>query len=412
VGKGAEKELSPARARDTLRFFYDTMLDYYRRIATKLDQLGYRGLLTGSNHWTEHPLDLKLNAELGFVDRHAYWSHPEGGWGYSTSIRWNPSPMVKDPNLGIVNSLARRRVRGLPYTCSEWQTSAPNDTRQEGLILVASYAALQGSHPLQFAMSHDIKRAIDKPQAIESNFDVIEQPTALGAWPAAALLFHRGDVRPSEIEAYLKIDAQAAFSPGAVFNPPAQLGLIARTGVEFAGGQSTAALEKLRAQHTQGDWVRSSTGELRHNAVAGQFRLDTPRSQGFIGFKPDKPIELGDVTVTLGSPFAVVVVTSLDDQPIASSKHWLVTALGNAVNTGMKLAPSGNQLADPGKAPVLIEPIAGSVVLHKVQADAHHAYALDAAGARRQEIELTEGERGAVLELSAQHRTMHYEIVE
>ena len=129
--------------------------------------------------------------------------------------------------------------------------------------------------------------------------------------------------------------------------------------------------------------------------------------------RPDKPIELGDVTITLKSPFAVVVVSSLDDQPIASSKHWLVTALGNAVNTGMKLAPSGNQLADPGKAPVLIEPIAGRVALRELDAGGGglRGYALDAAGARRQEVELTERGGGAVLELSAKHRTMHYEVV-
>jgi hypothetical protein len=106
----------------------------------------------------------------------------------------------------------------------------------------------------------------------------------------------------------------------------------------------------------------------------------------------------------------VVVVTSLDDQPIASSKHWLVTALGNAVNTGMKLGPSRNEIADPGKAPVLVEPIVGSVTLGKAKAGAK-AYALDAAGGRRQQIELGESGGAQVLELSAKHRTMHYEIV-
>jgi hypothetical protein len=413
VGKGAEKELSPARAADTLRFFYDTMLGYYRKIGAKLKSLGYRGLIAGSNHWTDHPLDLKLNAELDFVDRHAYWSHPEGGWGYKTSISWDPSPMVKDMNLGIIGSLARRRVRGLPYSCSEWQTAAPNDTRQEGLLLVASIASLQGWSPLQFAFSHQRDKSVDSPGALESNFDVIEQPAMLGAWPAAALLFHRGDVRPSEVDAYLKVARESLTAPGASLSPPPQLALVARTGVDFRGGQPLAALEALRAKHVEGDWVRSNTGEIRHNAKLGLFEIDTPRTQGFVGFKSDSPVELGNASIVLKSPFAVVAVTSLDDQPIASSEHWLVTALGNAVNSGMKLDPSGNRLADPGHSPVLVEPIAGSVTLKKLVGSGAglHAYALDAAGGRAKEIGLTATSDGATLELSADHRTMHYEVV-
>ena len=413
VGKGGDKQLSPARAADTLRFFYDTALAYYRKISAKLEQVGYRGLIAGSNHWTDHPLDLLVNAEFGFIDRHAYWSHPQGGWGYSTGISWDPSPMVKDKNLGVVGSLARRRVRGLPYSCSEWQTSAPNDYRQEGLLLVASYAALQGSHPLQFAISHALEKSVDKPSLIESNFDVIEQPAGLGAWPAAALLFHRGDVRLSEVEAYLRVERQGLFAPGVLVNPPAQLGLIARTGIAFDGGQSAAGLEALRAKYVEGDWVRSSTGELRHNASIGRFEVDTPRTQGIVSFQSDAAIDLGNVSILLQSPFAVVVLSSLDDQPISSSKRWLVTALGNAVNTGMKLDPSGNRLADRGTAPVLVEPIIGKITLKKLAGGSAglKAYALDAAGGRAKEIPLAKTSDGAVLELSAEHRTMHYEIV-
>ena len=413
VGKGQDKELSSARAADTLRFFYDTALGYYQQIGATLRQVGYRGLIAGSNHWTDHPLDLLVNAELGFIDRHAYWSHPQGGWGYSTAISWDPSPMVKDKNLGVVGSLARRRVRGLPYSCSEWQTSAPNDYRQEGLLLVASYAALQGSHPLQFAISHQLEKSVDKPGLLESNFDVIEQPAGLGAWPAAALLFHRGDVRPSEVEAYLKVERQGLFAPGVLVNPPAQLGLIARTGIDFDGGQPAAALEALRSKHVQGDWVRSSTGELRHNAKIGRFEVDTPRTQGVVAFQSDAAIELGNVSILLRSPFAVVVLSSLSDQRIGKSKRLLVTALGNAVNTGMKLDPSGNRLADRGRAPVLVEPILGKVTLKKLAEGGAglKAYALDAAGGRAKKVPLSATSDGAVLELSADHQTMHYEIV-
>ena len=62
---------------------------------------------------------------------------------------------------------------------------------------------------------------------------------------------------------------------------------------------------------------------------------------------------------------------------------------------------------------MLVEPIVGSVTLKKLAGGAAglKAYALDAAGGRAKQVALRETSDGAVLELSADHQTMHYEIV-
>jgi hypothetical protein len=278
--------------------------------------------------------------------------------------------------------------------------------------LVGAYAALQGYHPLQFAFSHDINKRAESPKTIASNFDIIEQPAELGAWPAVAALFHRGDVRPSELQAYLRVEKSSVFEPGARMNAPRQLGLIARTGIAFNDGLSTAELEALRAKYVRGTLVTSSTGELRHDAVAGRFEVDTPRSQGFVGVKPTSPVVLTNVQIQLDSPFAVVLVTSLDDAPIASSKHFLVTALGNAVNTGMALASNRSRLADAGRAPILVEPIIGRVLFKNLSGSIQgaHAYALDSNGERMAEVQLGAKEGTLDLPMTAANQTMHYEI--
>ncbi len=411
TGKALEKELSPARARDTLRFYHELVFGYYQRIEKVLRGLGYQGEYTGSNHWSEHPLDLAVNAEFDFVDRHAYWAHPEGGWGYKTEVGWDNSPMVKDPELGIIGSLARRRVKGLPYTASEWQTSAPNDYRHEGLLMMGAYSAFQGMSPIQFALSHDINRKVDQISTMTSNFDVLEQPTMLGAWPAVATLFHRGDVRPAQIEAYLSYDKEKGFEPGASFSYPAKMGLIARTGVDFGVGKTTAELDALRAKYVAGTRVVSSTGELRHDASLGRFEVDTPRTQGVVTFATEQPIELTQTKIELSSPFGVVIVTALDEEPVQLSRRLLVTALGNAVNTGMKLTTNKSGFVEVGRAPILVEPLRGKVsIVSSSQAKAH-CYPLELSGARKAEIPVVEGGGWLTLELSARHQTMHYEIV-
>ncbi len=411
TGMTAEKELTRNRAKDTLRFYYAAALSYYRRIEKHLRGLGYQGLFTGSNHWSEHPLDLRANSELDFVDRHAYWSHPHGGWGYKPEVTWDNAPMVKDPELGIIGSLARRRVKGLPYSTSEWQTSAPNDYRHEGLLLVGAYAAFQGFSPIQFALSHDVSKRVDSVATMTGNFDIIEQPTVLGAWPAVAALFHRGDVRPAALEGYLRYDKDAGFEPGANFDYPQKLGLIARTGVAFNAGQSKAELDAIRAKYVQGTRVTSSTGELRHDASIGRFEVDTPRTQGTVSFTTDQAIQLSGTKIELKSAFGVVIVTALDDQPIATSKRLLVTALGNAINSGMTLTSNRSGFITVGSSPILVEPIVGRVTIANQAAGAAHCYPLEASGMRKKEIPLPQQAGTLTLELAATNQTMHYEIV-
>lgn len=409
TGKQAEKDLSPARAKDTLSFLYDTELGFYKRIEKVVRGQGYQGLFTGSNHWTEHPLDFLANSKLDFTDRHAYWSHPNGGWGYKPEVTWENHPMVKDLELGNVGRLSRQRVKGMPYSTSEWQNSAPNDYRHEGLFILGAYAAYQGFSPIQFAVSHDVNNKIDSIDMLSSNFDIIQQPTMLGGWPAVSAMFHRGDVRPADVEGYLKLNEADGLLPAATFNAPKQLALIARTGIGFGAGQTKAELEALRAKHVQGTRVTSTTGQLRHDATVGRFELDTERTQGIVSFASESPVALSQTKIELKSPFGVIIVSSLTKDPIATSKHLLVTALGNAVNTGMQLTNNKTGFVNVGTGPILVEPILGKVTLLKSTGTAH-CFPLDASGQRKAEIPVESKDGALTLDLTAAHQTMHYEI--
>jgi complex I intermediate-associated protein 30 (CIA30) len=406
------QRLRSARAADTMRFYFDTTLAYYRRMHAKLKSLGYRGLITGSNHWLETPIDLYANSRLDFVDRHAYWSHPNGGWGYSSSISWNPDSMLRDTGLGVVGSLATRRVKGLPYTASEWQTSAPNDYREEGVLVVGAYAALANFSPLEFAFSHESSKRPDQVDRMSNNFDLIEQPSMLGAWPAVSLLFHRHDVAESKQDAVLKIDEASVFSPTFHGGLPKELARLGKTGVGFGEGQSLDQLQRLSSIEIKDGVARADGGELIHDATRGTLLIDTARSQAFAGFKPEPPIKLTNLQLSLESAFAVVIVTALDDQPIAASKRILVSALGNAINSGMTLGPGRNRLENAGAPPVLVEPIVGRLALLGLRGkERSTVYALGPNGERDHQVQASGNGDGLSFGLSSQHRTLHYEIV-
>ena len=62
--------------------------------------------------------------------------------------------------------------------------------------------------------------------------------------------------------------------------------------------------------------------------------------------------------------FAVIVASSVDAEPIASSKRLLVTVIGRVEPTGFRLGRSiQREVADPGRPPLLQEPVFARVVM-------------------------------------------------
>jgi hypothetical protein len=66
-------------------------------------------------------------------------------------------------------------------------------------------------------------------------------------------------------------------------------------------------------------------------------------------------IELDGVKIKTETDFAVVALSSLNDNPIEHSDNILLTTVGRAKNTGAEF--EGNKMINYGTAPILIEVI-------------------------------------------------------
>ena len=85
----------------------------------------------------------------------------------------------------------------------------------------------------------------------------------------------------------------------------------------------------------------------------------------------------------IGNDFATIVLTSLDDKPLARSDKMLLTAGSRVANTDQKWndAHSGLGRGGQGHSPTLIEPVTGTVTLRAIAgATAVSAAALDGSG--------------------------------
>ena len=401
----AWKALSPRRVRDERRFTYDLQAAYYADMAAQARKAGYRGLITGSNHWTGDPADLLANAQWDFVDRHAYYAHPQGGWGYSTAIRWEPAPMIKQAGLGIVAELAQRRVKGKPFFATEWQCAAPNDFRADAVLDMGVACAYQDWSAIQFAFRHSSQADLTGFKGpLDNNFDVANQPAQLGLWPAASLLALRGDLKPASGERYAPLCASAALEPGCQLLAPGRGVLLARCGVDFSGGSPAPAA--LAA----GGWTGAEGAPLRHDPQRGLLLIDTPGTQAIVGFGQGAAEHPSRLQAKLDNAYAVLVAQALDTADLSTARRVLVTAVANAVNEGMALSPSGDQLAVVGGPAVLVEPVTGRVQLALPQAAAATVWALDPSGRRRHPVtsRLADGRLG--WDLTAADQAMHYEV--
>ena len=269
--------------------------------------------MTGSNHWTDIPADLYANAQMDYIDRHNYWANPEGGYGYSPSVTYDPRSMMRDSQGNLLNPLGRKRVLGMPYIVTEWQSAAPNDYREEAELVMATACDLQGWSALEFAFSHS--DSFDG--ALDNNFNVDNQPAQMALWPATALLFHRQDVKESRTTAWQPLTDEEALDPEAAYTLPPLLSWMRKTGVKFTG--TSHAPSRFRGpperRHENQEGVQLHEGShlrLRPGPADRGFAPDA----GFSGFAPGAPLTLSGLSVDLKNNYGVVLVQSLNAKPI------------------------------------------------------------------------------------------------
>ena len=84
--------------------------------------------------------------------------------------------------------------------------------------------------------------------------------------------------------------------------------------------------------------MRSATGELTWDFGKGVVTLNSPRTQGAVGFLSKAGrVELKDVVIGSANDFGAVIVTSLDEKPLASSRRALSQAMTEEKHFGWKV---------------------------------------------------------------------------
>ena len=399
---------SVERETDCRLFMAALQSEYFSEIRDHVRSLGCTAPVTGSNHWTTDPLDFHSNAaSTDFIDRHAYWAHPavDNGWGIE-QILFNPNSSLKSGTGGLMESIIARRVAGKPFTLTEWNVSSTNEFRADAQLYMPAYASMHGWNLFQFL--YNMNRGLAEPKRIGSAFDLERDVLQQNMWPATAVMFHRGDVRKSEHRFCETLPLSEAATPRGKRIDARKLareGLRSGAGIRIADPSSPASVSS-RPAGGEGDSFASETGELFWNS-RGLFRIDTPCTQAFAGFVPNETVRCRDTEFRTSNDFAVVIMTSRDNQPLASSGRILMTTVARCWNTGMKYARLRNRISAQGTAPQIFQPVRGSVKL-RTGKDLE-VYALDFSGRRTAQVKCSRQNGILTIPLGS---AVHYELTE
>jgi len=362
------------RLLDNALFFHELQNRFYGKFQKAVRDAGYRGPLVGSPwqapNGLPHYLNLRSDAQMGYVDRHNYF-----GGGFKDSA-------LSAPGSGMLSS-GLDQVAGHPFGVSEWIDVYPSLYSADGPAAMAVYGmGLQG-----WDGSYEFQSGA-RPTPFEDHVGNLpwgvwsaDTPSQIGQFPLLARMIARGDVKEGAPIAVLNVSQKALETGDLSFSdkgtqqgdvktlggtvPPEALAA-GRCEIEFSQTPKPSTLPDT--SDLQGKKViASNTGQLRWDASdKGFFCVNTPGTKAVVGFAGRKKNTLGDVSISVASPYASVFVTAAGkDETLDNAKSALVCAIARNSNSSMTVFSLDNTIRENGAGPILVEPVTATITFSK-----------------------------------------------
>lgn len=332
---------------------------FFQRAIADLHKIGVKKPISTTSHWGASTFaQLPAVALGGLVDVHAY--------GEAEYLGQDPRSATT-----LISWIAGAQVAGKPLAISEWALEFNRRDRFVIPLHMAAVAALQGwDMPMHFTYQQVPFGPPRRVQPGSNSYD----PGIMAMMPAAAILYRRGDVKPANKKYVLQLSRKDVYEDRRSVQTSATIRTLAEqshiaialpdvpeldwdTGISAQSEPGATVLNQPDRDFVPKGATRvsSDTGELMHDWGLGMHTVDTARTQGAGGFIGGRQITLGAVTFSITTPKASIAVSSLDNEPIASSKRMLLSCVAQ-VSSG----------AD-GSLPYRAQPVEGKIELRTSQ---------------------------------------------
>jgi len=408
------------RKGDFIRFLTELQRGFYERREQRLRKLGYKGV-TVTTAWRAggpiaDPANLYCDDAMDMIDRHNYFGGGVGGHGIKAGPVQHASHLDR-PGRGILSS-GFYQIEDKPFSITEWTQKPPNQWKAEIAPLVAFYGmGLQG-----WDASYHFLNILPGIGGGWPNLRsyVTDTPHYIGQFPALAIAIHKGHITEAPLAAARRLRTDDLFrgidplgqdlvsgkqgekDTLAKATTPREVLAIGRVTVSFKGGRST----KISwTRYVKNGVIRSMTGELTWDTKRRVVTITAKKTHGVIGFAGGETFKLPAAHITVTTPFVSLLLTALDDKPLAQSRHILITAMARDKQTDARYSPSGESLLEVGKPPLLMEPV--QAVIRLMGAPPKEVNVLDFHGVPTGRQVKTDGQS---FTLDGTHRTYYYEV--
>ncbi len=403
-----KRDFTPERKQEMRIWLADVQGRHYRNVIQAVRETGCKAPSIGSNHWTNDPMDFYVNAKYTDIfDRHSYWSHPvvEIGWDLH-EISFSNQPSVGLSDGGFLRSFISRRVVGKPYAQTEWDVSSTNEFRADAQLFIPAYASMHGWSLFHFHFQMEDFRLNWNPRTRTNTLLPQRDPLQMALWPAVAAMYLKGDVKKADRTYYETLTYEDALA-----GKKADSERIARAGLRGIAGINFDPEYPVKSDPSlippeDAEVIESVTKQLYWDIPNRQFRIITQGTKGFAGFTNGKKVVCGNTVFDIKTDFAAIILTSRDNTALDSSGHILMTAVARCWNSGTKYNALKTRFAESGKAPILLQPVEGTV--HLPATRKLSVYALDLSGKRMKKINTSFN--GNLLSIPLDN-AIHYELV-
>jgi len=184
------KAFSENRIKDNSEFYINLTNSFFNEMKDYLkNTLNVQCPIVGTN-WNIGFQDLISQSECDYIDNHAYWDHPQFPGIPWSNTDWfiNNTSMTKEiENSTLPNLFAGVKIKGKPYTISEYNHPFPNRFQAEAPLFLGAYSTF---HDIDGIMYFEYNGSYDYlSDKISGYFSIHNNPLFTALNPSIARLF-------------------------------------------------------------------------------------------------------------------------------------------------------------------------------------------------------------------------------